>query len=313
MVEWVMRQIDDLELDIFAVQRLFPDEKSAERWLVRTRWPQGRRCPHCGFSDTYETPHRKPQPYRCRDCGCYFSIRTGTVMGNSRLPLLKWVYAVYFMESSPKGMPSTQLANRLGVTQKTAWYLAHRIRRAWQEDTPAHYEGPIEVDETYVGGIERNRHIGDSIGAAKLRYKGKTPVMGMKDRATGRVSAVVLDYVNKDEAVEFIFPRIDEGTPIYTDEAVIYHYLPAQSSVTHSRRQYRDGDCYTNGIESFWAILKRAHKGKFHSMSYKHLQRYVDELASKQGRQHVPILRRMEATFQDMVGCSLPYQTLIAD
>ena len=233
-------------------------------------------------------------------------------MGNSRLPLLKWLYAMYFILSSPKSISSIQLAEHLGVTQKTAWYLAHRIREVWKEDEPETFEGPVEVDETYVGGLERNKHKGDKLGVDR-HWEGKTPVIGMKDRETGRVSAVVLDYATSYEATEFISPRVDVGTPVYTDDSSIYRHISNRSSVAHSRGQYRDGDCYTNGIESFWSMLKRAHKGTFHSMSYKHLQRYVDELAVKQGTRHQSIMRRMEDTAKDMVGCHLPYQTLIAD
>ncbi|MYE61488.1 MAG: IS1595 family transposase [Candidatus Dadabacteria bacterium] len=311
MVEWAMSTPDSCDTSIFQLNQLFPDEASAELWFSRQRWPQGTRCPHCGLADVYETPNRKPQPYRCRDCGSYFSVRTGTVMGNSRLPLKTWIYAMYFLLANPKSISSFQLAKRLGVTQKPAWYLAHRIREVWKEEEPQHFDGPIEVDETYVGGIERNKHREDKLG--EDHWSGKTPVMGMKDRATGQVSAVVLDYVSKEEAVEFIFSRVDEGTPIYTDDSAVYYMIQNRSSVAHSRGQYRDGDCWTNGIESFWAMLKRAHKGTFHSMSYKHLQRYVDELAVKQSTRDKSLLQRMEDTAKDMVGLSLTYKDLIAD
>ena len=264
------------------------------------------------MSDVYETPDRKPQPYRCRGCGSYFSVRTGTVMGNSRLPLLKWIFAMYFLLANPKSISSIQLAERLGVTQKTAWYLAHRIREVWKEDEPEIFEGPVEVDETYVGGLERNKHKGDKLGIDR-HWEGKTPVIGMKDRETGRISAVVLDYATSYEATEFISPRVGEGTPVYTDDSSIYRHIPNRSSVAHSRGQYRDGDCSTNGIESFWSMVKRAHKGTFHSISPKHLQRYVDELAVKQGARYQTLMRRMEDTARDMVGCSLPYDQLIAD
>ncbi len=137
---------------------MFPDETTATAWFEQARWPDGRVCGHCGSDDTYGTPNRKPQPYRCSGCKQYFSARTGTVLAHSRLPLRKWAFAVYLVLTNLKSVSSIKLRRDLKVTQKTAWFMLHRIRAAWVQDQTVRFAGPVEVDETYVGRLERNKH-----------------------------------------------------------------------------------------------------------------------------------------------------------
>ncbi len=165
----------------------FPDDAAAERWFEAQRWPDGRFCPDCGSTDTHPVPARKPMPYRCRACRSYFSVRKGTVMQSSRLGLQKWAIAIYLIVTGLKGTSSMKIHRDLGIRQATAWHLMQRIREAFVAGDGQPMPGPVEVDETYVGGKERNRHQSQKRGTGPAA--GKTVVVGAKDRATKRIVA----------------------------------------------------------------------------------------------------------------------------
>ena len=180
-------------ITILQLADMFPDDDAARDWFESVLWPSGERfCTRCGSDDTHEAIHRT-MPYRCRACKRYFSVKTGSVMEGSNLPLRTWVYAIYLDVTSLKGVSSMKLHRDLGITQKSAWYMQQRIREAFaaESDVPR-MVGPVEVDETYIGGKEKDTH-----GREKLRTGrgpvGKTAVVGAKDRATGRVSATVVE------------------------------------------------------------------------------------------------------------------------
>ena len=179
-------------LSLVALTNLFPDDATAERWFVKSRWPAGIACSKCNSRNVQERPTRKPQPFRCRDCRNDFSTKTGTLMQGSPLGFRVWAIALYLLSTGLKGTSSMKLYRDLDVTQKTAWYLAHRIREAWS-DKNAPFAGPVEVDETFVGGKAKNMHAHKRKQVIKGRGAvGKTAVVGAKDRATNRVSAAVV-------------------------------------------------------------------------------------------------------------------------
>lgn len=181
-------------ISIIELTEMFPDEASAVRWFEAVRWPDGERhCGHCGSVETKEVPNAKPMPYWCKSCRSYFSVRTGTSIEKSRLPLRKWVFAVYLYVTSLKGVSSMKLHRDLKVTQKTAWFMLHRLREAWGESGLEseidRFTGPVEADETYMGGLRKNMHASKRRQLTGRGAVGKTSVAGVKDRETNQVSA----------------------------------------------------------------------------------------------------------------------------
>ena len=177
---------------------MYSDEDAVERLFIEARWPDGIACVECGSVNIQERPTRKPQPFRCRDCRKDFSVKTGTAMQGSNLPLSKWALAAYLITTSLKGVSSMKLHRDLNITQKSAWHLAHRIRMAWESDDPV-FGGPVEADQTYVGGLEENKHESKKLRSGRGAV-GKIPVVGVKDRETNQVSAAPVEETDKASA-----------------------------------------------------------------------------------------------------------------
>ena len=290
---------------------LFPDDEAAERWIAETRWPDGPRCPHCNSRNVQEGTSHPSMPYRCRRCRKFFSVRTGTVMQNSKLGAKVWVWAIYLMTTNLKGVASMKYYRDLHVTQKTAWHLAHRIRETWN-DSKGLFSGPVEVDETYVGGKEKNKH-------AKKKLKvgtggaGKVAVVGMKDRDTNAVTAKVVSATDQTTLQGFVKENIEKGTEIFTDDHGAYRGLPQHTALNHSIGEYVDGMAHTNGIEPFWSMLKRGYHGVYRRMSPEHLDRYVNEFSGRHNIRKEDTMDQMVSITRGLVGKRLRYKDLVED
>lgn len=267
-------------LSIYEFLKLIPDEKSAIKYLTDRRWKFGRVCPFCHSDSTAEVKDAKPMPYRCCECRKHFSIRTGTIFAESRLPLHKWLFAIYLMTSARKGISSIQLSKELGVTQKTAWFLEHRIREACVEKGGL-LDGEIEADETYIGGKEKNKHRSKRLKAGRGAV-GKQAVFGMKQR-NGKMKAFPIKGTEKIDLQSAIVEHVKRNAALYTDSHKAYEGIKGYKHgvVNHSEGEYVREQAHTNGIESFWALLKRGYYGTFHHMTFKHLHRYVNEFAAR--------------------------------
>ena len=307
-------------LSLVDLLEMFPDDDTAMRWFVETRWPHGPACPHCGSIRVLSAAAHATMPYRCREKGCRkrFSVRTGTIMESSNLGFQTWALAMFLCVTSLKSVSSMKLHRDLGITQKSAWHLAHRLRKAWDEDSGALFTGPVEADETYMGGKRKNmskskrRELAEAgIGRG---HAGKTVVAGIKDRDTNHVIAHVVERTDAETLQGFVIEHTEPGATVYTDEAAAYKGLPfSHESVNHSVAQYVRNQAHTNGIESFWSMLKRAHMGTFHKMSPKHLDRYVTEFAAKHNVRPLDTRDQLTTLTHGMDGKRLRYEDLIAD
>jgi transposase-like protein len=302
-----------ITISTFELFAMFPDQESARQYLEGRLWPQGPRCPVCGLGDRITA--RKAGYYRCNQCKEDFTVRTGTILERSHVPLHKWLYAMYLLVTARKGISSMQLAKEIGITQKSAWFVLHRLREACGGPNLKKLAGIIEIDETFVGGIEANKHEHKKLKAGRGTV-GKTPVLGMRERC-GRTVAMPISGTDADTIQAAIHHHVETGSTLHTDEAGAYAGIGGlfyeHDTVNHSAGEFvRDG-VTTNSIESVFAVLKRGIIGVYHHTSRKHLGRYVDEFSFRLNEGNVKnhTLTRLDSFIDAMAGKRLTYKALI--
>jgi len=293
--------------------QMFPDDKTAEQWFVKQRWPNGLRCAYCDCDNVSEEAKHPTMPFFCNKCRKYFSAKTHSVMHRSKLGYQKWAIAIYLVITSLKGVSSMKLHRDIGVTQRTAWHMLHRIREAYNLDSPPFFT-EVEVDETYIGGKRKSMHAWKREQLEGRGTVGKTAVVGMRDRDTGDVKAQVVESTDQKTLHDFVTKNTKRDTIVYTDEAKAYLGMPRKhGAVKHSVGVYVDGQITTNGVESFWSMLKRGYMGTYHQVSPKHLQRYVNEFAGRHNVRPLDTRHQMASIVCGMAGKRLRYKDLIAE
>jgi transposase-like protein len=300
-------------ISTFELFSMFPDAGSARGYFEAKRWPDGAVCPAC--SEAERIYAKRDGFYRCNACLSEFTVRTGTIFERSKVPLHKWLYAMYLLVTSRKGISSLQLAKQIGVTQKTAWFVLQRLREACGND-PNKLLGVIEIDECYIGGKEAAKHEIDKLKRGRGTV-GKTPVIGMREKG-GRVKAGVIKDASAASIHRAVHQNIETGSTLHTDEHGGYLGLQGlffdHERVNHSAGEYvRDG-VTTNGIESVWAVMKRGIHGVYHHASPKHLNRYVSEFTFRLNDGDVSrhTMDRLASLFSAAIGRRLTYKDLIA-
>ncbi len=296
----------------------FPDERSCHQYLAGQRWDTGEIiCPHegCGHNECYV--FSDGIRYKCKKCNTLFTAKTNTFMESSKLPTLKWLMAMYLVMHK-KGISSVQLAKDIGVTQKTAWFVLQRIRWALGNDIPAErMNGIVEVDETFVGGKNKNRHYSKKLKYTEdtgRKWPDKVPVFGLFERETGKIRAHVLDAKSFTDIALAIVRNVHIGSTIMTDDWKGYKRIEGlfeRQAIDHSKGQYVNGNITTNRVENFWSHFKRGMNGTYIRVTPKHLNRYVQEFVFRFNHRTLGVQQQIEGIISNMV-CRLTYKQLTA-
>lgn len=294
----------------------FPTEQSAIDHLTAIRWANGKFCPLCGNADEKKIGTLTgTNTHKCYVCRKRFSIKVGTIFQDTKLPLRTWYAAIWMITNHPKGIASTTPATDLGITQKTAWFVLHRLRHAARTDSfNAPLSGEVEVDETLVGGREHNKHASKKTGNKRGHsVELKTVVMGLVERG-GEVRAGVIDNVRAGTLRPIVERNVAKGSTVYTDEHQGYNDLRHDydhQRVNHRKGEYARGKVSTNGVESIWALFKRQYVGTHHWISPKHMDAYLNEMTFRLNRRDLDKGQRVNGLLAQIEG-PLPYKALIA-
>lgn len=307
----------DSSFNLSDLAKHFSDEDAARELLEQMRWGlDGAVCPRCGGADPYKlTPKatsKKPGRkglYKCRACRKQFTATVGTIFEDSHIPLSKWMLAIHLIAASKKGMSAHQLHRMLGITYKSAWFMAHRLRYAMtQEPIATKLNGIVEADETYIGGKKKGRF---AQGRPGFIRDGKTPVVALVERG-GRVRATVMPKVQAHEVRSFIESNVEQNVRLMTDESRLYDGigkdLASHETVKHSIKEFVRGDVHTNTVEGFFSLLKRGITGIYHHVGEGHVHRYVDEFAFRYDTRKMSDHERAELTVQGAEGKRLTYK-----
>jgi transposase-like protein len=293
--------------------RYFADPDVSLAFVVELRWPEGVTCPTCGSKDVRFLEKRRVWECRNRHDRRQFSVKAGTIFEDSPLPLDKWLAAIWMIANAKNGISSYEVHRALGITQKSAWFMLHRIRLAMQAKSFVKLGGEVEVDETFIGGKARNMHA----GARKAKGRGtvgKAVVMGLLERH-GEVRTEVVSDIRRGTLHPEVKKHVEPGSMIYTDELKSYDGLEADYAhkVINHAEAYVKGNVHTNGMENFWSLLKRGIKGTYVSVEPFHLFRYLDEEAFRFNTRKDNDAGRFLRVAASIAGKRLEYRNLIGD
>lgn len=254
----------------------FSDADNCVTFLSMLRWPDGVDCPECSSREVYYMPTRRV--WKCRTCKKQFSVKVGSLMEDSPISLDKWLCAIWLIANAKNGISSLELHRSLGVTQKSAWFLLHRIRKSMQNGSMGKLSGHVEVDETFIGGKARFMHKSRRVKVGDTGFVGKIAVMGLLERH-GEVRCQIVPNTRRKSLRPIINEHIEAGANVYSDNLPSYRNLNDEyiHKVIDHAEKYVDGQIHTNGIENFWSLLKRSIKGTYVSVEPFHLFRYLDE------------------------------------
>ena len=297
---------------LLQMMQAIPDEQTAIDHFTAIRWKNGAFCPHCGSTRVYHFSDKRN--HKCGDCRKRFSIRVGTIFEDSKLPLRTWLLAIWLITSHKKGIASTQLAKDLGITQKSAWFVTHRLREAIRTQSfNRPLDGEVEADETFIGGKEKNKHAWQRTGG-KQGGAGKIAVLGFLERG-GELRTGITPNLAKRTVQTVIRENVAKGAAVMTDEHAAFTGLQGDyfhHRVNHSAGEYvRHFILHTNGIESVWALFKRQIVGTHHWLSPKHLSRYVQEMTWRFNLREMAEGDRVNALLAQTTG-RLTYKALVA-